>query len=167
MTFICCRNIDSSLKKVYTNACIWFFGQPGARPVWKPASTEVRQTWVSYVNHSCTYAPPFQLRQVRELIHMLPATEYVSGIQTMSYLHKKEIFIVTSLILGDVLFTRAMQKDFDSIILGLLCFMNWYSLRDIRILHCIRTRLHRIRTVVKFYNHTSGLRYGCRPMRCL
>ena len=30
-----------------------------------------------------------------------------------------------------------------------------------------RTRSHRILTVVKFYNHTFWLRYGCRRMRYL
>ena len=41
------------------------------------------------------------------------------------------------LILEDVLFTQVMQKDFDSIILCLLCFMNWYSWGVIRSLYRI------------------------------
>ena len=43
------------------------------------------------------------------------------------------------------------------------CCMNWYSHGVIRSSHRIRTRSRPIRIVVKFYNHTLQLRYGCIP----
>ena len=42
---------------------------------------------------------------------------------------------------------------------------DWYSWAVIRSSYRIRTRLHRIRIVPKFYNHTLRLRYGCISMR--
>ena len=46
---------------------------------------------------------------------MYPAIKHVFGIQTMSYL-------IYCLILEDVLFTQAIQKNFDLTVLCLLCF---------------------------------------------
>ena len=58
-----------------------------------------------------------------------------------------------------------MQKDLIPVINSPLCCMNWYSLSIIRSSHRIRTRSHRICIVVKFYNHTLRLRYGCIPLQ--
>ena len=77
-----------------------------------------------------------------------------------SYLHKTIMFLVIILILKHILF-RLMQKYLNLVINRLLCCMNWYSWGVIRSLHRIRTRSYRIRIVVKFYNHTLRLRYGC------
>ena len=77
-----------------------------------------------------------------------------------SYLHKNIIFLVIILILKLVLL-RLMQKYLIPVINCLLCCMNWYSWGVIRSSHRIRTRSHRIRIVVKFYNHTLRLRHGC------
>ena len=76
------------------------------------------------------------------------------------YLHKNIIFLVIILILKHVLF-RLMQKYLSPVINYLLCRMNCYSWGVIRSSHPIRTRSHRIRIVVKFYNRTLRLRYGC------
>ena len=67
------------------------------------------------------------------------------------------IFLVIILILKHVLF-RLMQKYLSPVINCLLCFMNWYSWGVIRKSHRIRTRSHRIRMVVKCYNHTVRMR---------
>ena len=58
-----------------------------------------------------------------------------------------------------------MQKDLIPVISCPLCCMNWYSWGIIRSSHLNRTRLHRIRIVVKFYKHALRLRYGCIPMQ--
>ena len=73
------------------------------------------------------------------------------------YLHKNIIFLVIILILKHVL-VRLMQKYLILVINCLLCCINWYSWDVIR-------SSHRIRMVVKFYNHTLRLRYGRIPMR--
>ena len=81
-----------------------------------------------------------------------------------AYLHKNIIFLIIILILKHVLL-RLMQKYLSPVINCLACCMNWYSWGVIRSSYRIRTRSHRIRIVVKFYNHTLLLRYGCIPMR--
>ena len=77
---------------------------------------------------------------------------------------KNIIFLVVILIFNHVLF-RLMQKYLSSVTNCFLCCMNWYSWGVICRPHRIRTRSHRIRIVVKVYNHTLRLRYGCIPMR--
>ena len=67
------------------------------------------------------------------------------------------ILLVIILILKHVLF-RLMQKYLSPVINCLLCCMNWYSWGVIRKSHRIRTRSHRIRMVVKCYNHTVRMR---------
>ena len=80
-----------------------------------------------------------------------------------SYLHKSIIFLVI-LIFNHVLF-RLMQKHLTLVINCLLFCTNWYSSDVIRSSYPIRTRSHRIRTVVKFYNYKLWLRNGCIWMR--
>ena len=58
-----------------------------------------------------------------------------------------------------------MRKHLSTVINCLLCYMSWYSWSVTRSSHHIHTRSQRIRIVVKFYNHTLRLRYGCIPMR--
>ena len=73
-------------------------------------------------------------------------------------------YLIYCLNLKDVLRTQAMQKNLDSEFrldnLVSIMFMNWLYSQFVS--YC--RRLHRILTVVKFYNHTFWLRYGCRPM---
>ena len=94
------------------------------------------------------------------LIHMQPSTDTNTMSDQWSYLHKNIIFLVIILILKHVQF-RLMQKYLSSVINCLLCCMNWYTWSVIRKSRRIRTRSHRIRMVVKFYNHTLRLRCRC------
>ena len=54
-----------------------------------------------------------------------------------------------------------MQKDLGPMIFYLLYCMNWDSSGITRSLLRIRAHSHRIRIVVKLYDHTLRLRYGC------
>ena len=98
------------------------------------------------------------------LIHMKPSTDTNTTSVQWSYLHKNIIFLVITLILKHVLLTL-MQKYFIPVINCLLCCMNWYSWSVIHSSHSIGTCSHRIRIIVKFYNHTLQLRYGYIPMQ--
>ena len=100
---------------------------------------------------------------VLRLIHMYPSADMNTMSDQWSYLHKN-IFLGINFILRHVLF-RVMQKYLSPVISCLLCCMNWYSWGVIRSSHHIHTRLHRIRMVVKFYNHMFQLWYGCIPMQ--
>ena len=105
------------------------------------------------------------LYRVLRLIHMQASSTHTNTTSDQwSYLHKSIIFLVIILSLEHVLF-RLIQKDLIPVINCPLCCMNWYSWGVIRSSHRICTRLHRIRIVVKFYNHTLQLRYRCIPMR--
>ena len=84
---------------------------------------------------------------------MYPATDTNATSDQWSCSHKNILFLVIILILKHVLF-RVMQKYLSPVINCLLCFMNWYSWGVIRKSHRIGTCSHRIRMVVKFYNHT-------------
>ena len=95
------------------------------------------------------------------LIHMYLSTDTNTTSDQWSYLHKIIIFLVIILILKHVLL-RLIQKYLSLVINCLLCCMNWGFIRSS---HRTRRRSHRIRIVVKFYNHTFRLRYGCSPMR--
>ena len=93
---------------------------------------------------------------------MQPVIKHVFGIQTMSYL-------IYCLVLEDVLFTQAIQKNFDfGLQLGNLVSLMLHEL--VVFLGChsqfvsYYRHLHRILTVAKFYNHTFWLWYGYRPM---
>ena len=98
------------------------------------------------------------------LIHMYPAADTNTTSDQRSYLHKNIIFLVIILIIKHALF-RLMQKYLIQVISCLLCYRNWYSWGVIRSSRGICTRSHRIRIVVKFYNHTLRIRYGCFPMQ--
>ena len=95
---------------------------------------------------------------------MYPATDTNRTSDQWFYLHKNIIFLVIILILKHILF-RLTQKYLSPVMNCLVCCMNWYSWGVIRSSYCIRTRSHRIRIVVKFYNHTLRLGYGYIPMR--
>ena len=95
---------------------------------------------------------------------MYPGTDTNRTSDQWFYLHKNTIFLVIILILKHILF-RLTQKYLSPVMNCLICFMNWYSWGVIRSSYLIRTRLHRIRIVVKFYNHALRLGYGCIPMR--
>ena len=91
---------------------------------------------------------------------------YEYDVQSVSYLHKNIIFFVIILILKHVRLRRIQKYLIIIPVINCpLCCMNWYSWGVIRCSHCIRTRSHRIRMVVKFYNHTSRLRNRCIMMR--
>ena len=98
------------------------------------------------------------------LIHMQPSTDTNATSDQWSYLHKNMIFLVIILILKHVLF-RPSQKYLSLVITCLLCCTNCYPCGVIRSSHRIGTRLCSVCIVVKFYNHTLRLRYGCIPMR--
>ena len=111
--------------------------------------------WKFQVSQSCN---------MLRLIHMYPATDMNTTSDQWSCLHKNKIFLVIILILKHALF-RLMQKYLIPVINCLLCCMNWCSWGVIRKSHRISICSHRIRMVVKFYNHTLRLRCGCVPMR--
>ena len=92
------------------------------------------------------------VNQPYRLIHMQPSTDTNTTTDQWSLLYKNIIFLVIILILKHVLF-RLKQKYLSPVINCLLCCMNWYSWGVICKSHRIRTRSHRIRMVVKFYNH--------------
>ena len=87
----------------------------------------------------------------------LPSTDTNTTSDQWSYFHKNIISLVIILISKHVLF-RMMQKYLRPVINCLLCCMNWYSWGVICSSKRIHTRSHRVRMVVKFYNHTWG--YG-------
>ena len=80
--------------------------------------------------------------------HVFIRTEYLS----LLFLNFKTCTISTT------------QKDLIPVVNCLLCCVNtWYSWGVIRSSHRIRTGSHRVRIVVKFYNYTLRLLYGCIP----
>ena len=83
----------------------------------------------------------------------------LQGILHTALPSQKGIFIVTSLI------SKMYSGNAERLRLDNLVSLKLQELvvDVICSLHSIGTRSHRIRTVVKFYNHTSRLRYGCRP----
>ena len=123
------------------------------------------ETNLVYSYWPCTFTfNALALFVMLRLIHTWPSTDTNMTSDRWSYLHENIIFLAIILILKHVLL-RLMQKYLIPVINCLLCCMNWYSWGAVRSSHRIRTRSHRISMVVKFYNHTLGLRYGCIPMR--
>ena len=119
------------------------------------------------------YGPLFRSRTRKVLYGQIlkgdwvPLTNKMSGkIDKRPYRNfSQAIILVITLMLKHALL-RLMQKYLSPVINCFLCGMNWYSWGVIRSFHRkIRTRSHRIRIVVKFYNHTLRLRHECIPMR--
>ena len=126
-----------------------------------PASCEhlsIRNRIVTVPSQWCCFQLiPASCERGLRLIHMQTSTDTNTTSDQWPCLYKNILFLVIILILKHVLF-RLMQKYLSLVINYLLCCMNWYSWGVIR-------SSHRIRIIVKFYNHTLRLRHGCIPMR--
>ena len=114
----------------------------------KRAMDRVHTTWAGIIKHLLDRTSP-NIIFIWSGKVILGEANQINIILVSVLSNKCLIFLLIILISKHVLF-RLMQKYLSPVINCLLCCMKWYSWGVIFSLHRIRTRLHRIRTVVRF-----------------